>query len=306
MEKRKAEFIKYHMYGDGDCNGQTLKAYAEINALDMQQRFELAYFYSIAYCCVSAVFMFESREAIKRSPKTYSEWARNTLIFESDRKWVRQENRLDLMLKEYAAGKSWNAFSDAVVVDWLIDTSKALKYVQGWYYFSRYSAYLFIETVCDLTGIKVSKPQGLAYGGDRNTFVGGLLRYYRLDQTVQNLRRGSKLPVDDATIEQMVKQLQQDVKNANGDDNWFKLETSLCAYDKMFKGTRYNGYYADRMLQETVQLSKQPGLKGACEQIMAARSVAIKKAFRGEDNGWAGIRKQLKKYYKEHGEINWN
>ena len=102
----------------------------------------------------------------------------------------------------------------------------------------------------------------------------------------------------------MVKRLQADVKHCNGDDNWLKLETSLCAYEKMFRGTRYNGYYADRMLQETLKMMRTPNLRDDCEEVLTARAVAIPQQYLGEIGGWNGIRKELKKYYKEQGNIN--
>lgn len=46
-EKRCREFIWYHMNGDGDCNGQVLRAYADMNGLREQERYDLAFFYSV-------------------------------------------------------------------------------------------------------------------------------------------------------------------------------------------------------------------------------------------------------------------
>ena len=306
-DKRKAEFINYHKHGDGDCNGQTLKMSAYILCMNKQQMFDLAYFYSITYCCASAIWMYLNKAAIAANPESQAKKCKRLLVFESDRRWVAQENRLETMLKEWANGKIAEAFERATITkQGEIDIVKALELVQGWYYFSRYSAYLFIETYCDIAGLTITQPNGLEYGGDRMTFAGGLFRYFGLDAMTANLRKKRKLPIDNRLFELMVKELQADVKNANGDDSWVKLETSLCAYDKMFKGKRYNGYYADRMLQEVRQMQKEPELAEACDIVMTARKLAIPIAYRGEDNGWNGIRKELKKYYTEYGEINWD
>lgn len=46
-KKRLTEFVWYHINGDGDCNGQTLKAYAGMKHLQTQDMFDLAYFYAM-------------------------------------------------------------------------------------------------------------------------------------------------------------------------------------------------------------------------------------------------------------------
>ena len=43
-------------------------------------------------------------------------------------------------------------------------------------------------------------------------------------------------------------------------DNVFALETSLCAVEKFRKGTRYNGYYTERMLNEAAENPKYGNL----------------------------------------------
>ena len=102
----------------------------------------------------------------------------------------------------------------------------------------------------------------------------------------------------------MIYQLQQQVKRAGGDDSLVKLETSLCAYEKFFKGTRYNGYYADRQLEEVEELQRQPEFAEACADSLAARAEAINGRYLGEKHGWKGIRTELKKSYLQTGRID--
>ena len=46
-------------------------------------------------------------------------------------------------------------------------------------------------------------------------------------------------------LTQFIEKAKQDTK-----DNVFSLETSLCAVEKIRKGTRWNGYYTERLLQD--------------------------------------------------------
>ena len=67
-EKRKVEFLWYHKNGDGDCNGQVLREYAEKKRLNQQDCFDLAYFYATTYCCASAVSLLDIVSSPVRSP----------------------------------------------------------------------------------------------------------------------------------------------------------------------------------------------------------------------------------------------
>lgn len=248
--------------------------------------------------------MFSERDAIRRNPDDFAEFAVKHLIFQSDRRWVAQNKRLNAILNEWAGGKSVDAFKVATMKGGRIDINSALDYVQGWYYFSRYAAYLFIETLCDLSGYEITRPTSVEYGHDRLTFASGLFRYYGMDDLAVQTKLKRSIQLDNKVVDLMVKRLQTEVKRANGDDNWVKLETSLCAYEKMFRGTRYNGYYADRMLGEIERLSKNQETQAACDEVLTARGISIPIKYLGEVNGWYGIRKNLKKYYQQHGEIN--
>lgn len=302
--KRKHEFLRYHKYGDGDCNGQVLKAYAARENLDLQECYDLAYFYSVCYCCASTVYLFEHRETIKENPVAFAAVAKKILIFETDRRWVAFKDRLEKILLEYSAGKSVAGFLKAVCENDLINEKSAVEYVENWYYFNRYSAYLFVETFCDITGKKSIPNYDNDLGNDRMVFLSGLFRYYGYDETAEGIHRGYKNIIGNASIETLIHQLIEDVSTSGGDPSFVKIETSLCAYEKMFRGTRYNGYYADRMLEEITKMSAIPQTKAACDKILMARAEAIQNCYLGEYHGWTGIRRNLKTYYRENDNIN--
>ena len=88
------------------------------------------------------------------------------------------------------------------------------------------------------------------------------------------------------------------------DANPTKLETSLCAYRKFYKGTRYNGYYLDRMLEELVYFKRNyPEYDKITDELYDIRSKCFQHDYLGEYHGWFGVRKELKKLYKEYGAI---
>lgn len=306
-KKRLREFIWYHLNGDGDCNGQVLRAYSEMKGLNAQQKFDLAYFYATTYCCASAIFLLQKQDDIKKDPSAFADRYKGKLVFQSDRKYVRMRDTFKKMLTEWSElirheREQFDRKTD--VNTGTINTGAALHSVQEWYFFSRFSAYLFVETYCDILKIAASHASGLDYEGDSMTFGGGLCYVFGKDIEAKYIQKNHKLPFSTDLFEQMIHGLQQQVKKAGGDDSLVKLETSLCAYEKFFKGTRYNGYYADRQLDEIDKLHGNPEMQEACRDVLMAREIAVPDIYLGEKHGWKGIRTELKKSYQQTNCIN--
>lgn len=304
-EKRKTEFIWYHIHGDGDCNGQVLRVYARENALSEQDCFDLSYFYATTYCCASAIFLLGNRQKLMEDVRGFADEYKGKLIFQSDRKYVRMLDNFSKMLLTWREGLNSMAYSfrDRFVEHGVVNTKNAIAEAEKWYYFSRFSAYLFVETYCDIMNLKATRETGMCYEGDNMTFAGGLFYVYGMDEEAKYVQENHKLPTDITTFEYLIHDLQNAVRMAGGDDNFTKLETSLCAYEKFFKGSRYNGYYADRQLQELVKMQENAEFVEACNSVYKARKDAINVFYRGEDKGWNGIRPWLKKHYKNTGKV---
>lgn len=301
------EFVWYHINGDGDCNGQVLREYARAERLGLQDCFDLAYFYATTYCCVSAVFLFQNRREIRQDCIGFAREHKKDLIFQSDRKYVKMLDNFEKMLKYWRANLQTSAdhFRAAVATQnpGVINTAKAIEKVESWYFFKRFSAYLFVETYCDILSLKATRVSGLEYEGDSMTFAGGACYVFGKDIEAQYIQKNHKLPFSTGLFEEMIHSIQQQVLKAGGDDSLVKLETSLCAYEKFFKGTRYNGFYADRMLAEIESMKSNPKFAAACDAVLSARARAINEIYLGERHGWHGIRKELKKSYQQTNRI---
>ena len=74
----------------------------------------------------------------------------------------------------------------------------------------------------------------------------------------ENYTKGAVLIVGRYDIAELNKFLDNAKKDTK--DNVFALETSLCAVEKFRKGTRYNGYYTERMLNEAAESPKYGNL----------------------------------------------
>lgn len=98
VSARIAEFVEYHIHGDGECNNAVLKEWVRRRNLSLQERYELAFFFSVTYCVESAVVMFEERSRIFADIKGWAEENKARLVFQSDRKYIRMKDSFERVL----------------------------------------------------------------------------------------------------------------------------------------------------------------------------------------------------------------
>ena len=102
--------------------------------------------------------------------------------------------------------------------------------MKSWYFFGRYAAFLFLEVYMNV--FHPQREDNLTYGWekDENYTLGAISIARSEDRTV---------------LDKFLTQAKIDAR-----DNAFAIETSLCAVAKFNKGTRWDGYYTERMLNE--------------------------------------------------------
>lgn len=216
-----AEYIEYHLQGDAGVEERMIASLAEHYALSDWDAFRLIYFYTMTYHIPSALAMLEGERNIKH------------LKFRTDRRYVRCNGAYDRLLAELNEDK-------LARLQQVKDTVTAYKEVRSWYFFGRYAAYLFLEVYCN-----VFHPE----------WEDNLIPDWEQDE---NYTKGAVLIVgryDIAELNNFLDNAKKDTK-----DNVFALETSLCAVEKFRKGTRYNGYYTERMLNEAAESPKYGNL----------------------------------------------
>lgn len=294
IAERLEEFCIYHRDGDGECNAILLKEYADANGLKAKDRFDLAYFFSITYCCESGVILF-----LNRGMDLYA--LKGDMIFQSDRKYVRMKDYFERLIYQWQ-----NSLSHYDTTKWfengVLSLEKAIKDVEKWYMFGRFSAFLFLETYATLMNTPVANTTIDWEHGD--TATSGLLNLFGHDEFAADFDRKGILQVPVDKMDGYLKKTAENVKLSGGDPNTTKIETSLCAYRKFYKGTRYNGYYLDRMLEELVWYRRErPQYIRVTEELYSIRKTVFDSDLLGELHGWNGIRKENKKLYKEYGII---
>ena len=297
------EYVSYHINGDTDCNTKLLRKWADDNKLSLQDRFDLSYFFSTTYCIPSAILMLKERDLIKKQVENWVLENKNIIIFQSDRKYVKMLDNFLNCLKYFNENLSdVENFIKSISINGIINIEKALQKVQKWYFFGRFASYLFLETFISLTDYKTENTTIDWQNGD--TATSGIMNLFGLDNSANYFDSHDKIPdnLDYNKLNQMLEITLKKIREHGGDDNVTFVETSLCAYRKLYKGSRYNGYYLDRQLEEIHRTNKlSEKYRDINNELLMLRKNLFNSRYLGELNNWKGIRKECKKMYKEKG-----
>lgn len=299
VSERITEFVDYHINGDGECNNVILKWYADKHNLSPQQRYEIAFLFSMCYSVPSAIIMYnacnqgvtlESLKPIK-----------SRVIFQSDRKYMKMKDNFERGVKCFVENNSdYEKFKNDVCVEGLIGLAHAIRKVQSWVMFGRFGAFLFLETLCALEDVRVVDTTMKWSQGD--TATSGIMNLFGKDSEANLFDKTGKLLIKGEQLDYYLSVVKLALKKAGCDTNIAEIETSLCAYRKFYKGSRYNGYYLDRMLEEIHNIEAEYA-DIACE-LYEGRKKNFAAKFLGEISGWKGIRKEEKKRYMLTGRID--
>lgn len=206
------EYITYHKQGDAGVEERMIASLCRFCHLNDWDAFRLIYFYTMTYHIPSALAMLlEGERNIKN------------LQFRTDRRYVRCNGAFPRLLTELTSDKQERLRGCKT-------TTEAYKEVRSWFFFGRYAAYLFLEVY-----INVFTPK----------WEDNLVPNWEPDE---NYTKGAVSIVQSNEKDVLNKFLMRAKEDTQ--DNVFAIETSLCAVEKFRKGTRWNGYYAERMLKE--------------------------------------------------------
>lgn len=206
------EYIRYHLGGDAGVEERMIASLSAYYKLSRWDSFRLAYYYTTTYHIPSALKLLRNHN----TPKS-------ELKFRTDRRWLRIGDRYDRVMAQLSP-KLLDQLDKATA------TAEQYDIVSGWYYFSRYAAFLFLEVWAKLSGKQIADNLALKFEPEENYTKGAEI----IAQTQ-----------DKAALSAFIERAKHDTN-----DNVFSLETSLCAVAKLKKGTRWNGYYTERLLND--------------------------------------------------------
>lgn len=206
------EYIRYHLGGDAGVEERMIASLSAYYKLSRWDSFRLAYYYTTTYHIPSALKLLRNHN----TPKS-------ELKFRTDRRYVRIGDTFTRLMAQLSP-KLLEQLDQATT------TTEQYNIVSGWYFFGRYAAFLFLEVWAKLSGKQITDDLALKFEPEENYTKGAEI----IAQTQ-----------DKAVLSAFIESAKRDTN-----DNVFSLETSLCAVAKLKKGTRWNGYYTERLLSD--------------------------------------------------------
>lgn len=206
------EYIRYHLGGDAGVEERMIASLSAYYKLSRWDSFRLAYYYTTTYHIPSALKLLRNHN----TPKS-------ELKFRTDRRYVRIGDTFTRLMAQLSP-KLLEQLDRATT------TTEQYNIVSSWYFFGRYAAFLFLEVWAKLSGKQIKDDLALKFESEENYTKGAEI----IAQTQ-----------DKAALSAFIERAKRDTN-----DNVFSLETSLCAVAKLKKGTRWNGYYTERLLSD--------------------------------------------------------
>lgn len=293
------DFIQFH---NESCLADTIvKPFAEYLKLvgfDNQEMLEEAVLlYSLTYSVPTTIVLLYKLEEFRKNPEAFWAKYKEKLIFQSDRKYVKMNNSFVGAYLDFKNRKIFDKLRGKAT----LDLENTVKLIEECYGFGRFSAFLFIETYdaifnCRFTDNKLDWQNG-------STVTSGMFNVLGQDEMANIWDKTHKICIDTDYFDNIANELLKQVKYGK---KLAVLETNLCAYRKLFKGTRYIGYYSDRVLEELYKtIANFPELRNELDILFLAREMVIPAKYLGEKHDWHGIRKELKKFYVRNGVWRW-
>lgn len=208
-----SEYIAYHRRGDAGVEERMIASLAKRLCLSSRDTFRLIYFYTMTYHIPSALRLLLKPATTRQQD----------LVFRTDRRYVRCNGAYDRLLKELNPDM-------LVSLQHCKTTKEAYNTVRKWFFFGRYAAFLLLEVYCNCFRPDWHDNLRFKWEADENYTKGAVHIIGTSDRNAL-----------DAFLEQA---------KIDTEDNCFAIETSLCSVAKFVKGTRWDGFYTERMLQE--------------------------------------------------------
>lgn len=214
------EYISYHMGGDAGVEEKMIASLCSHFKLSRWNSFRLVYYYTTTYHIPSALKLLQNHNTPKKELK-----------FRTDRRYVRIGDTYDKIIRQ---------LSPALLeeLDEAETTTEQYRIVSNWYFFGRYASFLFLEVWAKISGKSVTDDLVMNFEHD------------------ENYAKGAEIVAEScnkADLEAFVERVKKDTK-----DNVFAIETSLCAVAKLKKGTRWNGFYTERLLADIAGTEFEP------------------------------------------------
>lgn len=268
--------------------------------------------YSACYCASTACVMAEQLD-YKTLTRDQAEafWAANksALLFQSDRRYIKNMNQfVDIVMEfiERSGRQPCNYLGRFASGDSHDNYRKLYREVSKWRYYGRFGIILFLFNLNKLANWTLDYH---SYDWQRGATTTSAIfnSCYRDDEADRFDQQGFTMTRNTLhQLDVMLQGIMTELRMRQPNKHWtiMNVTSDLCSYRKMFKGSRYLGYYVDRGLEELGTVSNHyPQYQWLWDLAYKARLTEIDPSYLGEKNGWTGVRKHLTRRWLECGQF---
>ena len=265
--------------------------------------------YSACYCMGTACVLYDLldyRTLTDTDLENLWKEHKQDFIFQSDRRYIKNMNQFNDIVREFirrSQRKPWD-YIQQFIKDTPEATYKSLyKEVSSWRYYGRFGTILFLYNLNKILKVELDYPKYDWRQGATTTAAIFNARYK--DERADLFEKEAKLSDKDVVkLDEYLDRVKTDLKNSYPEKNWtvMGVTSDLCSYRKLFKQTRYLGYYVDRQQEELLWLEKRwPNMSDTWERFWELRKKHIPEQYLGEIHDWSGTQKELCKSWVERG-----
>lgn len=296
-----------------------LVAYAKRHNLSDDDKIVLAWYHSLTYSEISAVYLLKYlnwRTITKSQVQNFWKEYKNNLCFASSRRYVKNMDWFVPLMDSFMRAIKRNPYR------WFSNLIKSTKdpvqryriiweELEKWPFMGRFSIGLFLICLIDMHSqgqfpFELAETYELDWNKGANE-TSGMLNILYLDEEANEFDRSGYLSKDLIPILNNGLLIMQDIfqqKYPEDHASFADITPKICPFRNLFKQSRYGGYHHDRQLEHLYFM--QEGLLSDSElttQLFTIRSEIYPDIFLGEVNGWKGIRKERKRLFIEKGLI---
>jgi len=292
----------------------TYIAYARENNLNPDECIMIAWYNSMSYCSITAIFLFNKLKGIQEKDLE-AFWAenKNKLIFASARKYVGlMDWFIPLMIQFHTAilGQpfEWVKFHAGKGTA-REKYDRIYKLLMKWQYMGRFSVDLFVDALVQFSKAGLIpiefQAEDFDWRNGSNITTGMFNVFYRDDEADlfdknKTLTKG-QIEWLETGLKVLLKAIIEKYPETTEEQAFQGVTQKLCSFRNLWKGARYGGYHHDRQLEQLRFYQEKYPNEPLWNELFELRKKIFEPQLLGEIGGWNGIRKERKKLWITQG-----
>lgn len=291
--------------------GPIMRHYFHVYNMSKNEQLWWILLYSASYCMGTACVLWREldyRNVRKSDLADFWTEHKSDLLFQSDRRYIKNMNQFNEIAWEFLTRTErhpWKYISQFITEDPYKTYQNLYKEVSSWKYYGRFGTILFLYNLHKLMGINLDYDQYDWKTG--KTTTAAIFNAFYQDERADEFEKDAKLSSDEIQwLDSILGKLTRQLKKRYPEKDWtlMGITSDLCSYRKLFKQTRYLGYYVDRQQEEITWLQERwVKYDKMWDKIWKWRGRTIETRYLGEKLGYTGVRKEHMLAWTARGEF---